>query len=145
VEQVIECEVAGPLPLARRHIGGLALHDGRIFVTVVLGQSVSELSRRWVQGVLLVTPGSKASFLLEVSRVRGLVAVDALADGADGADRGAGTTGGNGKGGHDPASSSPAPTPPSWLRPAKARDGRTLVWVAVDEMARQLAGGPHVD
>ncbi len=119
VDQVIEYEVSASPPLARRWVGGLAVHEGKILLSVALVQQAAATGARTVKGVLLQVADAEVGWVLEVAGVGSFVQVSLQP-------RQAQTPTG-------------AKLPP-WIHPAKTADARPIGWVDVPAMIRDLAG-----
>jgi hypothetical protein len=120
--QLIEYDVAGPLPLARRWVAGAGLHHGRALLSVSLqsdGGTGLPYQRRAL-GVWLKSPSEEGCvYAVEVQRSLGLVNVVAV----------------------EPVGArSPVPLP-AWLMEAHTSDGRCIGWVEPSELVRDLEVG----
>jgi chemotaxis signal transduction protein len=119
VEQIIEYDVASPVPLAKPWVAGMGTHAGRVVVCLsLLGESRDILPRRRpVKGILFRgSDRSGAGFLLEVSSVESIIRVGAL---------------------HSPRAI-PNRSLPAWLLEGSTADGRTLGFIDVEELFREF-------
>ena len=115
VGQIVEYEVA-ELPLARDHVSGLAVIDGRLVVSLSPSSAATKGGRRWTKGVILHLGAEHVgiTFALEVREVRSLVDVT--------------------------VSRSSAKSSAPWFSPAVTRDGREVYWLDARELVRRLTG-----
>jgi chemotaxis signal transduction protein len=119
VQQVIEYDVASPLPLARQWIGGIGIFDHRVLVSVALAAKARDLStpqKRTAQGVLLRTLDSEVAWALEINRVAAFITAKVLPQ---------------------KPQTGPYQLPP-WITGATAPDGRMIGWIDVAAMVRHL-------
>jgi chemotaxis signal transduction protein len=119
VDQIIEYDVASPVPLAKPWVSGIGTHAERVLVCVSLRDDPQALlpRRRRVQGVLLTGSGRDGGgFVLEVSGVESLIRVCAL----------------------DAPRAVSNRALPSWLLEGRTSDGRTLGWVDVEALLRDF-------
>jgi chemotaxis signal transduction protein len=132
VVQIIEYEMS-PLPLTRRWITGVGLHDGRLVMTVGLvadGVARPRTERRRTKGVLLTLDradqqhdkASKVSWALEVQEVLVLVQAEVIDQ-----KRGIPRVG----------------DLPAWIARARTNDGRSLGWIDVPAMLSDLTSPPR--
>lgn len=124
VAQIVEYEITR-LPLTRRWITGVGLHDERLVMTVGLvaeppGAAAPE--RRRTKGVLLNVPDSKISWALEVQEV--VVLVHATVIERRGGEPRAGDL-------------------PPWIGRARTSDGRSIAWIDVPAMLADLTSLPR--
>src|SRR5688572_8076271 len=70
VAQIIEYQTS-PLPLARRWVAGMGLHDGRLVLTIGLVPEPADAPARSrpAKAILLHLPGSEVGWALEISEV----------------------------------------------------------------------------
>jgi hypothetical protein len=117
VGQIIEYPVF-PLPLARRWIGGLGLHDERPLVSVALARAPDRLrgeGTRTARGILLDGESREVAWALEVDELGSFVRVT--------------------------LSSRPASAGldvPTWISQARDDEGRTMGWIDVPAMLADL-------
>jgi chemotaxis signal transduction protein len=120
VAQIIEYDVASPLPLARHLVGGLGVHDDKIVVSILLSSRGGERfeRRRRAKGVLLRTPETSfASFALEVIEVGTFVELSL----------------------HDEKSQRPGKEPlPFWVRLGETGEGRQVGFIDVPSLVQEL-------
>jgi chemotaxis signal transduction protein len=109
VQQIIEYEVTA-LPLTREQIGGVGVHAGTVVISLRLcGWSVPQQRCRSAKGVLLGVAGRPTRWVVEVSDI--VAFVEAVPD------RG---------------------TSRAWTCKATLRDGRSVSWLDVDALLREL-------
>jgi len=118
VAQIIEYQTS-PLPLARRWVTGMGLHDGRLVLTIGLvpEREGAALGPRPAKAVLLLLPGSEVGWGLEVSEVLPFVRVTSIAGAGSGPSR---------------------PDLPPWIGRGTTEDGRSIGWIDVPAMIRHL-------
>ncbi|HVR61305.1 MAG TPA: chemotaxis protein CheW [Polyangia bacterium] len=127
VAQIIELPIS-PLPLARRWISGVGLHDDRLVMTVGLiggADAPSEAApqgRRVSKAILIHAPESRTAWALEVKDVLIVVRASILER------RGRPTRVGD---------------LPYWIVRARTADGRTLGWIDVPAMMADLLSPPR--
>jgi hypothetical protein len=122
IAQLIEYEVAGPLPFARQWVAGVGIHLGRALLSVSLQpHDVAALPyQRRTRGIWLNSSSQEScGFAVEVLRSLGLVQVVSIT----------------------PARIHPRMPTPAWLKEASTSDGRRIGWVSPSELVRDLGGG----
>jgi chemotaxis signal transduction protein len=119
IAQIVEYQTV-PLPLARRWIAGIGLHEGRLVLTIDLvgGErpEVRGTEPRLTTGILLRLPQSDIAWALEVREVMLFVRATAIERGRP--------TSGDGL--------------PAWIMRATTTDGRSLGWIDVPAMVADL-------
>ena len=117
VAQIIEYQTS-PLPLARRWVTGMGLHDGRVVLTIGLvpEREGTVAGPRPAKAILLNLPGSEVGWALEVNEVLPFVRVTSI----------------GGAGGP------PRPDLPPWIGRGTTEDGRSIGWIDVPAMIRDL-------
>ena len=124
VVQIIDYETS-PLPLSRRWISGVGLHDDRLVMTVCLVAERAtgpQPARRRTKGVLLNVPGSKVAWALEVQEVVVLVTAAVI----------------------ERRQSEPRTGDlPPWIGRARTSDGRSIAWIDVAAMVLDLTSPPR--
>ena len=119
VEQIIEYERFPPPPLARRWVGGLALYQGRVMLSVSLVSATEpSVGPRTARGVVLGVPDSEVGWILEVGSVGAFVQA-ALATRRT-----------------VPETSKL----PSWVSAGRTPDAKSIGWIDVAAMVRELVG-----
>jgi chemotaxis signal transduction protein len=127
VAQIVELEIS-PLPLTRRWISGVALHDNRLVMVAGLvgateASAAAALGERRVSKVILLhAPEAKTSWALEVKDV--LIVVRASIIERKGRPTRVGDL-------------------PSWIGRARSADGRSLGWIDVPAMLAELLSPPR--
>jgi chemotaxis signal transduction protein len=118
VAQIIEYQTS-PLPLARRWVAGMGLHDGRLVLTIGLvpAGAGAGVGLRPVKAVLLQVPGSEVGWALEISEVLVFVRATSIERGR--------------------AVSSRGDLPP-WIGRVTTEDGRSIGWIDVPAMVGAL-------
>jgi CheW-like protein len=120
VGQIIEYPVF-PLPLARRWIGGLGLHEDRPLVSVALARLPDRVRghERKAQGILLQGHGAyEVDWALEVDELGTFLRATLI--------------------------SKPAPSGldvPVWISQARDDEGKTVGWIDVPSMLADLTSG----
>jgi hypothetical protein len=120
VGQIIEYPVF-PLPLARRWIGGLGLHEDRPLVSVALARLPDRVrgQQRKAQGILLQGHGVyQVDWALEVDELGTFLRATVI--------------------------TKPAPTGldvPAWISQARDEEGKTVGWIDVPAMLTDLTTG----
>ena len=124
IDQIIEYSVA-PLPLARPFVGGVGRHDDALLISITLSGAVATSAERYRTGALLVLPrgSSKLLWAVELSRaltVANVVSVGRVVD--------------------EPSPNGGSATQSSvkWLTTAVVEDGRTLHWLDVPQLLREV-------
>lgn len=128
VAQIIELEIS-PLPLARRWVSGVGLHDDRLVMTVGLMAGTDAPSvaapasgRRLSKAILLHAPDARVAWALEVKDV--LIVVKASIMERKGRPTRVGDL-------------------PYWIVRARTADGRSLGWIDVPTMLADLMSPPR--
>jgi hypothetical protein len=118
VAQIIEYQTS-PLPLARRWVSGMGLHDGRLVLTIGLvpEREGAVAGPRPAKAILLHLPGSEVGWGLEISEVLPFVRVTAIEAAGSGPSR---------------------PDLPPWIGRGTTEDGRSIGWIDVPAMIRDL-------
>jgi hypothetical protein len=118
VGQVVELDVWSPPPQASPWIGGFALHECSLLVTVVAGRrdgrAGAVAGSRRARGIWLVTPGQGLGWILEVDEIGSLIEAEVV-------------------------ETAPAGML-AWFRGAVTRDARRLPWLDVRTMVAELGG-----
>jgi chemotaxis signal transduction protein len=115
VAQILEYSVTPHLPLARSFVGGLALHEGRLIVSVRLSKRSVETPSYTTKGILLQVDGDLA-WALEAVEIGSFVRVTIQARRPQ----------------HGPDKL------PAWVTAATTEEGATLGWIDVDQMIADL-------
>jgi chemotaxis signal transduction protein len=131
VAQIIEYETS-PLPLTRRWISGIGLHNDRLVMTIRLmpdgtgGSGVvpaeAQPGRHRTKGVLLNLPDSKIAWALEVQEVVVLVRASVIE-----------------RRRIEPRTGDLPP----WIGRARTVDGRSIAWIDVPAMLADLSTPPR--
>jgi len=116
IAQIIEYQTA-PLPLARRWVTGMGLHDGRLVLTIGLVPERTSAGPRPAKAILLHAPGSEVRWALEINEVLLFVRVTSIEEAATAPSR---------------------PDLPPWIGRGTTEDGRSLGWIDVPAMIRSL-------
>lgn len=117
VHQVIAFEVGLPPPLALPWVSGAGVHEGRLLLSIALFAS-PRLPRRQSKGVWLSLAGAPTDFVLEVARVSSFVEARLQSNLV--------TIGKN--------------RLPAYVTAATVAGSRSIGWVHVADMLRELAG-----
>lgn len=119
IAQIIEYQTV-PLPLARRWIAGIGLHEGRLVLTIRLVGGERPEARdpepRLTTGILLRLPRTDIAWALEVREVMLFVRATSIER--------------NRPGNSDEL--------PAWIMRATTSDGRSLGWIDVPAMVADL-------
>ena len=119
IAQIIEYQTV-PLPLARRWIAGIGLHEGRLVLTIGLVGSerpgAGSAEPRLTTGILLRLPQSDIAWALEVREVMLFVRATSI----------------------ERSRPAKADELPSWIMRATTTDGRSLGWIDVPAMVADL-------
>jgi chemotaxis signal transduction protein len=118
IEQLIEYE-SSPLPLTRRWIAGVGLHQDRLVLTVGLvsdGEASPTRGPRRTRAILLHQPGSQAAWALEVTDVRLFVRATRV----------------------ETRRTPDTDGLPAWISRARIEDGRSIGWIDVPAMLLDL-------
>jgi chemotaxis signal transduction protein len=119
IAQIIEYQIV-PLPLARRWIAGIGLHEGRLVLTIGLVGAERAAGRdaepRLTTGILLHLPQTDIAWALEVREVMLFVRATSIES-------------------RRPSSTEELPT---WINRATTTDGRSLGWIDVPAMVADL-------
>ena len=125
VEQIIDYELS-PLPLTRRWITGVGLHNDRLVMTVGLiadGHALGPATeRRRTKGVLLTGTDTRVAWALEVQEVRVIVQAAVIE--------------------RRRATPRTGELPP-WIGRARTNDGRSIAWIDVPAMLSDLSAPPR--
>jgi chemotaxis signal transduction protein len=133
VAQIIEYETS-PLPLTRRWISGVGLHDDRLVMTIRLMPEAtgappsastpaeSQPGRHRTKAVLLSVPDSKVAWALEVQEVVVLVRASVIE--------------------RRRVEPRTGDLPP-WIGRARTVDGRSIAWIDVPAMLADLSSPPR--
>lgn len=121
VDTIMELELAPPPPLARRWVGGLGQYQDKAVVCVSLvpvGATGKQEMKRTVRGIMCKVQDSEVRWMLEIAAVISFVRLKLL-----------------------PARA-PAPNQglPSWIVAAATSDRKTMGYVDVEAMVRELVG-----
>lgn len=122
VGQIIEYDVA-PLPLSSPFVGGVGLHDGALLVSISLQRALAPLDDTRRVGALLTLPArSPLRWAVELSHAVALTNITTV-ERLD----------------HEPTLDEAATWQrPGWLTTALARDGRSLLWLDVPRLLRDV-------
>ncbi len=117
VHQVLTCEVGAPPPLAQPWVGGVGLHEGHLLISIALFP-VQRTYHRQIKGIWLSVRGAPSEFMLEVGRVATFVEARLLTNLVSiGKNR-----------------------LPGYVTAASAPGSRSIGWIHVEPMLRELAG-----
>ena len=119
IAQIIEYQTV-PLPLARRWIAGIGMHEGRLVLTIGLLSTERNTNRftepRLTTAILLHLPHSDVAWALEVREVMLFIRATSIES-------------------RRPSSGDELP---AWIRRATTTDGRSLGWIDVPAMVADL-------
>jgi len=118
IAQIVEYQTS-PLPLARRWVAGMGLHDGRLVLTIGLvpEQADAPAGPRPAKAILLHVPGSEVGWALEINEVLLFVRMTSI---------------------ERPGSTPPLPGLPPWIGRVTTEDGRSIGWIDVPAMISDL-------
>ena len=118
VAQIIEYQTS-PLPLTRRWVTGMGLHDGRLVLTIGLvpERAGAPAGPRPAKAILLHLPGSEVGWALEITEVLLFVRATSIEQARSGLGR---------------------PDLPPWIGRITTEDGRSIGWIEVPAMIRDL-------
>jgi hypothetical protein len=117
VGQIVEYPLV-PLPLPARYVGGVGLFQERVLVSIALSPLAGAKARS-TRGVLLSGGEPGVDWVLEVVSVGGFLPVNVV----------------------DTGERSVGDKVPAWILRARTRDGRSMAWLDVPTMLRELASG----
>jgi hypothetical protein len=120
VRQIIEYELSPPPPMARRFVGGFAMHDGRLVVSLALAPAVFAPPGTRMKGILLQGALNGIEFALAVTQVGGFVTCTPVDEPRD-------------------------PKRPRWLTKVATADKRTAVFLDVPMFLALLARNDDAD
>jgi chemotaxis signal transduction protein len=118
VAQIVEYQTS-PLPLARRWVAGMGIHDGRLVLTIGLvpERAGAPAGPRPAKAILLHLPGSEVGWALEINEVLLFVRATSI----------------------ERARSRPSlPDLPPWIGRVTIEDGRSIGWIDVPAMITDL-------